>query len=228
MGTAIVVGGTGGLGRAVAAHLAARGDAVVVTSRDLSRASASAAELGPGVQGLAVDLSRPETIEAAVSQITDVDHLVVTATSQVPNTLADFDVAAAVTAHTIKLVGYAEVVRALRDRFRPGASVVLFGGVAKDRPYPGSTVVTTHNAGLGGLARTLAVQIAPHRVNVLHPGIVGDSPKWRDMPNHPHVARSPIGRLVTVAEIVDATDFLLRNSGINAQELYVEGGVLTN
>jgi len=228
MGTAIVVGGTGGLGRAVAAHLAARGDAVVVTSRDLDRAEAAAAEIGPGVHGLAVDLSRPETIEAAVSQITDVDHLVVTATSQVPNTLAEFDVAAAVTAHTIKLVGYAEVVRALRDRFRPGASVVLFGGVAKDRPYPGSTVVTTHNAGLGGLARTLAVQIAPHRVNVLHPGIVGDSPKWRDMPNHPHVARSPIGRLVTVAEIVDATDFLLRNSGINAQELYVEGGVLTN
>ncbi|GAA1851014.1 SDR family oxidoreductase [Asanoa iriomotensis] len=226
MGTAIVVGGTGGLGRAVAAHLAARGDAVVVTSRDKARAEAAAAEIGPEVRGLAVDLSRPATIAADLAEITEVDHLVITAISQAVNPLASFDVAAAVTAHTVKLVGYAEVVRALRDRFRPGASVVLFGGVAKDRPYPGSTVVTTHNAGLSGLVKTLAVQIAPHRVNVLHPGIVGDSPKWRDQPDHPDRARSPIGRLVNVAEIVDATDFLLRNTGVNAQELNIEGGLL--
>ncbi|GIF49358.1 NAD(P)-dependent dehydrogenase (short-subunit alcohol dehydrogenase family) [Asanoa ferruginea] len=226
MGTSIVVGGTGGLGQAVAAHLAARGDTMVVTSRDKAVAEAAAAALGPGASGLAVDLAQPATIADALASVGEVDHLVITATSQVPNTLADFDLNAAVTAHTIKLVGYAEVVRVLRDRFRPGASVVLFGGVAKDRPYPGSTVVTTHNAGLAGLAKTLATQIAPHRVNVIHPGIVGDSPKWRDMPDHPHVARTPIGRLVTVAEIVDATDFLLRNGGINGQELLVEGGVL--
>ncbi|MEV0713357.1 SDR family oxidoreductase [Asanoa sp. NPDC050611] len=226
MGTAIVVGGTGGLGLAVAAHLTARGDEVVVTSRDKARAESAAASLGAGVRGLAVDLAEPSTIAAALAEVTEVDHLVVTATSQVPNTLDAFDVDAAVTAHTIKLVGYAEVVRVLRPHFRPGAAVVLFGGVAADRPYPGSTAVTTHNAGLGGLARSLAVQIAPHRVNVLHPGIVGDSPKWRDMPDHPHVARTPLGRLVTVSEIVDATDFLLRNGGVNAQELYIEGGVL--
>ncbi|MEV4621851.1 SDR family oxidoreductase [Asanoa sp. NPDC049573] len=228
MGTSIVVGGTGGLGRAVAAHLVARGDTVVVTSRDKARAEAAAAALGPAARGLAVDLSDPVTIAAGLAEITEVDHLVITATSQVPNVLAEFDVAAAVTAHTIKLVGYAEVVRCLRDRFRPGASVVLFGGVAKERPYPGSTVVTTHNAGLSGLVKTLAVQIAPHRINLIHPGIVGDSPKWAGVPDHPHVARTPIGRLVTVAEVVDATDFLLRNGGINAQELFIEGGVLAN
>ncbi|GIF71022.1 SDR family NAD(P)-dependent oxidoreductase [Asanoa siamensis] len=228
MGTAIVIGGTGGLGLAVATRLVARGDEVVVTSREVERAVATAAEIGPGVRGLGVDLAEPETIAQSLAEITEVDHLVVTATSQVPNTLDNFDLAAAITAHTIKLVGYAEVVRVLRDRFRAGASVVLFGGVAKDRPYPGSTAVTTHNAGLGGLARTLAVQVAPHRVNVLHPGIVGDSPKWRDTPNHPHLPRTPLGRLVTTEEIVDATEFLLRNGGVNAQELYIEGGVLAN
>ncbi|MEV4535513.1 SDR family oxidoreductase [Asanoa sp. NPDC049518] len=228
MGTAIVVGGTGGLGLPIAAHLAARGDTVVVTSRTKDGAETAAAEIGAGVQGLALDLAHPETIEAALAPITEVDHLVLTAMHPTTSTLAEFDVTAAVTAHTVKLVGYVEVVRVLRDRFRPNASVVLFGGVAKDLPYPGSTVVTTHNAGLGGLVRTLAGQIAPHRINVIHPGVVGDSPRWREVPNHPHVARSPIGRLVTVAEIVDATEFLLRNSGINGQELYVEGGVLTS
>ena len=104
---------------------------------------------------------------------------------------------------------------------------MLFGGLAKDRPYPGSTMVTTHNASISGLVKTLAVEIAPHRVNALHPGIVGDSPKWRDVPAHPHIARTPIGRLVTMAEIADATEFLLRNTGVNAQDLVVDGGVLT-
>ncbi|MGK5740261.1 SDR family NAD(P)-dependent oxidoreductase [Micromonospora sp. URMC 103] len=228
MSTSIVVGGSTGLGRVIAQHLADRGDTVVVTSRDKARAEAVAAEIGGTTRGLGVDLSQPETIASALSEISEVDNLVITATSQTPNTLGGLDLDAAVTAVTIKLVGYAETVRVLRDRFRPGASVVLFGGLAKERPYPGSTIVTTHNAGLTGLAKTLAVEIAPHRVNVLHPGIVGDSPKWRHMTDHPHVARTPIGRLVTMAEIVDATDFLLRNSGVNGQELFVEGGLLAN
>ncbi|MEU5564799.1 SDR family NAD(P)-dependent oxidoreductase [Micromonospora musae] len=226
MSTSIIVGGSNGLGRAIAQHFADRGDTVVITSRDKARAEEVAAEIGGATRGLGVDLSRPETIAAALGDVTEVDNLVITATSQTPNSLGAFDLEAAITSVTIKLVGYAETVRVLRDRFRPGASVVLFGGVAKDRPYPGSTMVTTHNAGLTGLVKTLAVEIAPYRINALHSGIVGDSPKWRDMPNHPHVARTPIGRLVTMAEIVDATDFLLRNGGINAQELFIEGGVL--
>ncbi|RKF22062.1 SDR family NAD(P)-dependent oxidoreductase [Micromonospora globbae] len=226
MSTSIIVGGSNGLGRVIAQHFADRGDTVVVTSRDKARAEAVAAEIGGATRGLGVDLSQPDTIASAFGDVTEVDHLVITATSQVPNSLGEFDLDAAVTALTIKLVGYAETVRVLRDRFRPGASVVLFGGVAKDRPYPGSTMVTTHNAGLAGLVKTLAVEIAPHRVNVVHPGIVGDSPKWRDVSDHPHLARTPIGRLVTMAEVVDATDFLLRNSGVNAQELFIEGGIL--
>ena len=89
-------------------------------------------------------------------------------------------------------------------------------------------MVTTFNAGVSGLVRTLAVEIAPHRVNAVHPGVVGDSPKWRDVPDHPHASRTPIGRLVTMDEIVDATEFLLRNTGINAQDLVVEGGLLAS
>ena len=89
----------------------------------------------------------------------------------IPITLAGFDIDAAIRSVTIKLVGYAEAVRFLCGRFRPGASVVLFGGLAKDRPYQGSTMVTTFNAGLTGLVRTLAAEIAPYRVNGIHPAV---------------------------------------------------------
>jgi NAD(P)-dependent dehydrogenase (short-subunit alcohol dehydrogenase family) len=226
MTTTVVVGGSGGLGGVLARRFADRGDDVVVTSTDRARAESVAAGLGARARGLALDLSRPGTIEAALAGVQEVDHLVVTAVGQAANTLRRFDVTNAVAAVTMKLVGYAETVRVLRERFTPGASVVLFGGLAKERPYPGSTVVSTFNAGITGLVRTLAVEIAPHRVNALHPGLIGDSPRWRDVPNPPHSDRTPIGRLVTMAEIADATEFLLRNGGVNAHDLHMDGGLL--
>jgi NAD(P)-dependent dehydrogenase (short-subunit alcohol dehydrogenase family) len=222
----VVVGGSSGLGTVIATRLAERGENVVITSRDPARASEIAAAIGGETRGVALDLAYPETIEAALAGIGEVGHLVITAIEQGVNTVREFDIAQAVRAVTIKLVGYTQVVRVLQPRFTPDASVVLFGGLAKDRPYPGSTVVTTFNGGVSTLIKTLAVEIAPHRVNALHPGVVGDSPKWRDVPAHPHIARTPIGRLVTMEEVADATEFLLRNTGVNAHNLILEGGLL--
>jgi NAD(P)-dependent dehydrogenase (short-subunit alcohol dehydrogenase family) len=106
------------------------------------------------------------------------------------------------------------------------ASILLFGGLAKDRPYPGSTTVSTVNGGVTGMVHTLAVELAPIRVNALHPGIVGDSPMWRD--NEQMIERvtnrTPIGRPVTMAEIVGAARFLLENGGVNGVDLRVDGG----
>jgi NAD(P)-dependent dehydrogenase (short-subunit alcohol dehydrogenase family) len=226
MTVSVIVGGTGGLGRLLAQRFADRGDEVVITSRTRATAEAAAQEIGGHTRGVALDLVHPETIAEALAEVTEVDNLVITAIEQIPNSIRELDIAAAVRVVTIKLVGYTETVRVLHPRFRPGASVVLFGGVARDRPYPGGTLITVINGGVSGLVKTLAVEIAPHRVNAIHPGIVGDSPKWRDVPNHPHVPRTPIGRLVTMAEVADAVDFLLTNTGINAQDLHINGGVL--
>jgi NAD(P)-dependent dehydrogenase (short-subunit alcohol dehydrogenase family) len=158
--------------------------------------------------------------------VTNVDQLVVTAIEQSVNSLANFDVESATRVVTVKMVGYTEVVRVLHSRFGPDASVVLFGGLAKDRPYPGSTMVSAFNGGITALVRTLALELAPYRINAVHPGVVGDSPKWRDVVDHPHVQRTPLGRLVTMEEVADATDFLLRNTGINGQNLVIDGGLL--
>lgn len=226
MARSVVVGGSSGLGLVIAQRFASRGDEVVITGRDATKADSVAKQIGSGTLGLALDLSEPESIEDALEGIREVDNLVITAIEQAVNSLRDFDIGQAIRSVTVKLVGYTEVVRVLHTRFTADASVVLFGGLAKDRPYPGSTMVTTFNGGVSGLVRTLAVEIAPHRVNALHPGIVGDSPKWRDVPNHPHIPRTPIGRLVTMAEIADATEFLLRNKGVNAHDLVVDGGLL--
>lgn len=226
MATSVVVGGSHGIGRAVAQHLVEQGDDVIVTSRSQSRADDVAASLGGSARGLALDLSEPTIIADALTSVESVDRLVITAIEQGVNSLAEFNLGLATRAVTVKLVGYTEVVRALRNRFRPAASVVLFGGIAKDRPYPGSTMVTAFNGGIVGLVRTLAVELAPHRVNAVHPGVVGDSPKWQEVPDHPAILRTPIGRLVTMAEVVHATVFLLNNTGVNGHNLVIDGGFL--
>ena len=143
MPTSVIVGGGSGLGRAIAQRLADRGDQVVITSRSKARADAVAAQVGGSTRGLAIDLSSPETIADGLADVAEVDNLVITAIEQGANSLKAFDIALAVRSVTIKLVGYAETVRVLHPRFRPAASVVLFGGLAKERPYPGSTMVTT-------------------------------------------------------------------------------------
>jgi NAD(P)-dependent dehydrogenase (short-subunit alcohol dehydrogenase family) len=226
MTCSVIVGGSHGIGTVIAERLVARGDEVVITSRNQQRADSVARDLGPRAAGLAVDLASPELIAGAFAAVDGVDNLVITAIEQAANSLSDFDVAQAVRSVTVKLVGYAEVVRVLHPRFGDGASVVLFGGIAKDRPYPGSTMVTTFNSGVSGLIRTLAVEIAPHRINALHPGVVGDSPRWRDVPAHPHISRTPIGRLVTMDEVAAATEFLLANTAVNAHDLVIDGGLL--
>jgi NAD(P)-dependent dehydrogenase (short-subunit alcohol dehydrogenase family) len=121
------------------------------------------------------------------------------------------------------------VIHSLVPRLADDASILFFGGRAKDRPYPGSTTVSTVNGGVMGLVNTLAVELAPIRVNALHPGIVGDTPAWEGKP--PAVleavrVRTPIGRLVTAAEVTEASLFLLENGAINGVNLYVDGGTM--
>jgi NAD(P)-dependent dehydrogenase (short-subunit alcohol dehydrogenase family) len=83
------------------------------------------------------------------------------------------------------------------------------------------------NGGVVGLVNTLAVELAPVRVNAIHPGVVGDSPYWSAKPQavcDALVARTPIGRLATMDEIVDASIFLLENGAVNGVNLEVDCG----
>ncbi|HEY3007172.1 MAG TPA: SDR family oxidoreductase [Micromonosporaceae bacterium] len=225
----VIVGGTAGIGLELARHLVAAGDDVVVTGRDAGRAEQVAKELGGRARGLGFDLARPADIGPALTGMDRVDHLVLAAIERDVNTCGDYDIDRALRLVTLKLVGYTEVVHALLPRMAPDASIVLFGGGAKDRPYPGSTTVSTVNGGVMGMMNSLASELAPIRVNTIQPGIVGDSPFWRDKPAavlDAFVAQTPLGRLATMAEVVDAVVFLMRNSAVNGVTLRVDGGWL--
>ena len=228
-GNVLIVGGTSGLGKHLAQVLASRGDEVIVTGRDKAKAQSVAAQIGGRTRGLALDLAAPEGIAAQLAEVGPVKHLVISAILRDDNSVRNFNVANATKMMTVKLVGYVEVIHALVSRFTPNASIVLFGGQAKERPYPGSTTVSTVNGGIATMVHTLAVELAPLRVNAIHPGIVGDSPAWSGRP--PEVlervrTRTPTARLATMADISDAVIFLLENKAVNGTNLAADGGWL--
>jgi NAD(P)-dependent dehydrogenase (short-subunit alcohol dehydrogenase family) len=226
MSSVLVVGGTAGIGLEIARYYADGGHRVTLTGRDADRAAAAAKEVGGDTTSLAFDLAAPKDIGPALAGVDAVDGLVLAAIERDVNTVADYDIDRAVRLVTLKLVGYTEVVHALRSRLAPDAAIVMFGGQALILPYPGSTTVTTVNGGVIGLMHALVTELAPVRVNVIHPGFVGDSPYWRDRDLSHMVARTPCGRLAQMADIVDAVAFLLRNPAVNGVSLHVNGGIL--
>jgi NAD(P)-dependent dehydrogenase (short-subunit alcohol dehydrogenase family) len=226
--TIVVIGGTAGLGRELARHFAGQGHRIVLSGRDAQRAESVAKEIGDDVRGIGVDLARPGEIAGRLAAVDRVDRLVLAAIERDQNDIRDYDFARANRLVTLKLVGYTEVVHTLLTRMAADASIVVFGGLAKDRPYPGSTTVSTVNGGIVGLVHTLAVELAPIRVNGLHPGLVLDSPQWTGKPEvHERVrSRTPGREAAAMADVVDAVDFLLRNHGVSGVNLPVDCGWL--
>jgi NAD(P)-dependent dehydrogenase (short-subunit alcohol dehydrogenase family) len=225
-GVVVIVGGTSGLGRRLAEKYAARGRPVVITGRDAARVEAVAGEMPAGVRGVALDLCEPHDIASPLDGIGAVDRVVLAAIDRDSNTVRDYDVEGALKLATLKLVGYTEVLHCLHPAMHDDTAVLLFGGLAKDRPYPGSTTVTAVNGAVTTMVRTFAVELAPVRVNALHPGIVGDSPMWTDAAEMlANVkARTPTGRLITMDDVTDAAIFLLENRAVNGVNLAVDGG----
>jgi NAD(P)-dependent dehydrogenase (short-subunit alcohol dehydrogenase family) len=228
MTTVLIISGTQGIGNEIARRYAKEGWSVVLTGRDESHAKSVAAEVGGDTRGIALDLSEPELVADALADLVAVDHIVLAAIARDTNTLDEYNIDSARYLVTMKLLGYTAVVSAMRDRLAEDGSIVMFGGRAKDRPYPGGMTVGTVNAGLSGLMHALVVQLAPRRVNAIHPGIVANSPYWSENPDFPESVRkaTPTGRSVTMDDIVDGVDFLIRNRSVNGLDLYIDGGWL--
>ncbi len=225
-GAVVVVGGTRAIGRELVRHYVGQGRDVVLTGQSSENVAAAVAEHGDAVRGVVFDLADPHSIAAALADVGPVHRLALVAIDRDQNRVDDYDIDRAIRLVTLKLVGYTAVVSALRDRMSDASSIVLFGGMAKERPYPGSTTVTTVNGGVVGLTRTLVEELRPIRVNSIHPGVVGDSPYWSGKPAAiaKYTSETPTGRLVEMNEIVDAAVFLLENGGVNGVELIVDCG----
>jgi NAD(P)-dependent dehydrogenase (short-subunit alcohol dehydrogenase family) len=227
----VVIGGTAGIGLAVAEGAAREGARVVVASRRQESVDAALKALPEGVEGQVLDATDEAAVRGFFTRIGAYDHLVYTAgDSLLLETVAGTDIAAARTFLDTRLWGAYAAVKHGAGSIRPGGSVVLTTGTAGRRPLPGSSVASALCGAMESLTRALAVELAPVRVNVVSPGVVRTE-LWRELPEaaREELFRSsaeslPVGRMGEPADVAEAYLYLMRGGYSTGSVVVVDGG----
>lgn len=228
--TVVIFGGTSGIGLAAAQQVKAEGAKVIVVGFNPEGAERVADE--NGFDGWrAADVTRPETITAALADISHVDHLVLLAGSFVAGRVMEAEVDYLKRAFDERIWAAVHTIRALGDRLAKDGSITFISGALADRPTAqGTAVLAAASAAMEAFARGLALELAPRRVNTLSPGTIDTPLLSRTLGAHrdAYVAalteKLPTRRLGTAEEAGAAVVFLMNNGFMNGETLHIDGG----
>lgn len=222
-----IVGASSGVGLALARLAAAAGARLTLFGRDMPKLRSVSAGF-PNAELRQLDLHRTLSIEQAVRDIVDLDHLAVTAGTFGPAPLADTSLEHLRAILEERIIGPLMLVKTLAPQMRK--SVVLFSGGLARRPLAGGVILAAALCGVEGLARALAVELAPIRVNVVAPGVL-DTPMLEKVLGaaKDHVlsqvaASVPARRAGSADDAAHAALFLMTNVYMTAAVIEIDGG----
>ncbi len=227
--TILVVGRAGGIARAIAVAARDAGGHVVAAGRDHdSLAAAYAGE--PGISTRAVDLTDDASIAALGEQLGRVDHVVSTASARARGRLAELDRAAVRRSLDVKVIGPLMLAKHLAPRMRTDGSMVLFSGVAATKITVGTMGIAITNGAADVLIRSLAVELAPIRVNAISPGVI-DTGAWDALGERRKAgyfaevtARNPVRRIGCTDDIANSALFAMTSTFLTGHTLRIDGG----
>jgi NAD(P)-dependent dehydrogenase (short-subunit alcohol dehydrogenase family) len=227
--TVLVIGRGSGLARASALTALDAGARVVAAGRD--RETLAAAYAGePGVSAETVDLTDEASIAALGDRLGAVDHVVSTASARARGRVADLDRDAIRLSFDTKVIGPLMLAKHLAPRMNKGGSFVLFSGVAAAKIAVGTLGVAITNAAADTLARSLALELAPIRVNAISPGVI-DTGAWDAFGEQGKAdyfadirGRNPARRIGTPQDIAEGVLFAMTSTFLTGQTLHIDGG----
>lgn len=224
----VVVGGSSGIGLATAAMAKAQGAEVIIASRSAEKLKATADKIG--VKAIAADVTNDESVVNLFRECGAVDHVVVTAAqlrSGPFKTVSMDDVRATMEG---KFWGAWRVARAAN--INAGGSLTLVSGFLSIRPRPNSAIVGAANGAIESLARSLALELAPVRVNCVSPGII-DTPIRAGMAEAARTemlgkiaASLPVGRVGVADDIARQILAFMTIGFATGSIVYIDGGAL--
>jgi NAD(P)-dependent dehydrogenase (short-subunit alcohol dehydrogenase family) len=228
--TVVVIGGSAGIGMETARLAQLEGARVVLAARNRERLEAAADELGAW-RSSALDARDPGAIERFFREFADpIDHVMVTAGAPYYAPLADIDLdeaALALQDHPLLMVS---VARQALHSVRHGGSLTFMGGTGARHPSVGIGLSSAMTAALPALAASLAVEVAPVRVNLIAAGFV-DTPLSADLLGDALEARRdelrrtlPIGRVVSPVDVAALAVHIMSNGALTGATFDIDGG----
>ena len=227
----VVIGGSSGIGRAVAEAALDAGASVHIGSSNAERLSAALALLGPGASGAPIDVRDEASVETFFANTPTVDHIVYTAgdwARRKTQVGAKFDLADSRASVDTRFWGVLLAIKYALPVMSPSGSITLTSGLYAHRPVKGTSLITAFNGAVEHLGRGLAVDLAPIRVNVVTAGFI-DTEAWSAMSDEVKqgvTARQPIARPGFPAEVAEAYLYFMRAGYTTGQVSIVDGGGL--
>ncbi|CAM2190905.1 short-chain dehydrogenase [Burkholderia cepacia] len=224
----LVVGGSSGIGEATARAFAEAGATVTIASRDAARLAASKDRIGYGVSTGVMDITDDASVRAFLDSAGEFDHVVVSAAQTATGPVRGLELDDAYAAMDSKFWGAYRIARAVR--IRQGGSLTFVSGFLSVRPSKNSVLQGAINAALESLARGLALELAPVRVNTVSPGLIA-TPLWskidaeaRDRMYEGAAARLPAGRVGQPEDVANAVLYLASTPYATGSTVLVDGG----
>jgi NAD(P)-dependent dehydrogenase (short-subunit alcohol dehydrogenase family) len=226
--TVVVVGRGSGIARAITLMARSQGARVVVAGRDKDKLANAYRD--PGITADVVDLTDDASIAALSDSVGPVDHVVSTASARARGKLADLERKNLQMSFDTKVIGPAMLAKHFAPQMNDGGSFVLFSGVNAFKINIGYLGVAITNGAVDFLTRSLAVELAPIRVNTISPGVI-DTGAWdslgedgkRDYFEHVGTT-NPIRRIGTPEDVADAVLFAMTNTFLTGMTLKIDGG----
>jgi NAD(P)-dependent dehydrogenase (short-subunit alcohol dehydrogenase family) len=228
----VVLGGTSGIGFAIAEATAREGATVVVASSQSARVEAAVARLAGAGEGYTLDLTDEAAVKSLFARIGPFDHLAFTAGENVwQRPIAQIELADAKRLFELRVWGAFMATKYGSPSIRSGGSIVLTSSTQAVRASSGWTVGASISSAITGLTRALAVELAPVRVNCVAPGVVR-TPLWKRLPEEERErifatfsSTLPVGRIGEPSDAAEAYLFLMRQGFTTGQTVVIDGGL---
>jgi len=226
----VIIGGSSGIGLESAKQLIAQGVEVIIASRSEEKLQNAKEQLGVRATAYILDTTQEQQVQSFFEKIGQFDHLVVSAAETSGGSFLQTDTVQARKLFENKFWGQYYAAKYGASKILPNGSIILFSGVVAYKSMVGSAILGAVNAAISNLGQTLALELAPIRVNIVSPGII-DTPSRSKMPEEARnnfyntvENKLPVKRIGKAEDVAQSVLYLLQNSFVTGTVLHVEGG----